>query len=138
MKNIILLFSISSLIFSCEHQKDKKVQSVQEQNMEPKTSGQIESAPKVEHITIKNTETYVYNLGGFGDEEGAFVGKEPKHAEVSEMSRDEKLIYILYTYKPTKGFVGADEVELVTMRGSSGDAYNPDSEIIILKFNVIE
>ncbi|MGI9525657.1 MAG: hypothetical protein ACR2MS_00940 [Weeksellaceae bacterium] len=138
MKYIFSLFIISSLLFSCQEQKDESFKNVQKQNVEPKTYSPIESEPEIKHITIKNTETYVYDLGGFGDEEGAFVGKEPNHAELSKVERDEALINILYTYKPKKGYVGKDEVELVTMRGSMGDAYNPDSETIILKFNVID
>ena len=83
---------------------------------------------------ISTSEIYTYNLGGFGDEEGASIEKQAENFEISKLERNFPSGEIIYTYKPKSGFVGADYVELKTSRGSNGAS--PNTNISILKITI--
>jgi hypothetical protein len=84
--------------------------------------------------SISTSEIYTYNLGSFGDEEGASIEKQAENFEISKLERNFPSGEIIYTYKPKSGFVGTDYVELKTSRGSSGAS--PNTNISILKITI--
>lgn len=86
------------------------------------------------NATISNSEIYTYNLGSFGDEEGAAIQKQAENFEISKLERNFPSGEIIYTYKPQSGFVGTDYVELKTSRGSNGAS--PNTNISIIKITI--
>ena len=118
MKKIFLLFVLIGILSSCS--KDDK-ENIIDQN-----------------VTIRNSENYEYDLGFFGDEEGAGIQTQADHFEISELNRDFSIGKVIYTYKPLSEYVGTDYVELITERGSDGSGSNPDRSIIKITFNVTE
>jgi hypothetical protein len=84
--------------------------------------------------TISTSEIYTYNLGSFGDEEGATIEKQAENFEISKLERNFPSGEIIYTYKPKSGFVGTDYVELKISRGSTGAS--PNTNISILKLTI--
>jgi hypothetical protein len=84
--------------------------------------------------SISTSETYTYNLGSFGDEEGASIEKQAENFEISKLERTFPSGEIIYTYKPKSGFVGTDYVELKISRGSNGAS--PNTNISILKITI--
>lgn len=86
------------------------------------------------NTTISTSEIYTYNLGSFGDEEGAFIEKQAENFEISKLERNFPSGEIIYTYKPQSGFTGTDYVELKTSRGSNGAS--PNTNISILKITI--
>ena len=86
------------------------------------------------NATISNSEIYTYNLGSFGDEEGASIEKQAENFEISKLERNFPSGEIIYTYKPKSSFVGTDYVELKTSRGSNGAS--PNTNISILKLTI--
>ena len=99
------------------------------------------SKTKVERATInvalKQNQSYRYDLGGFGDEEGAGISKQASHYLVSKTFYDTTgLANIFYTYTPAFNYVGIDEVELKSSKGSNGSGYNPRVTYTTLKFTI--
>ena len=88
-----------------------------------------------ENVTISNSETYQYNLGGFGDEEGVKISKQAEHYEISELNRSETIVYI---YKPEEGFSGSDLVKIEIITGSDGSSPGSVSKVVEINFNVTE
>ncbi|OGS70952.1 MAG: hypothetical protein A3F91_11015 [Flavobacteria bacterium RIFCSPLOWO2_12_FULL_35_11] len=86
------------------------------------------------NTTISNSEIYTYNLGSFGDDEGAAIQKPAENFEISKLERNFPSGEIIYTYKPQSGFVGTDYVELKTSRGSNGAS--PNTNISIIKITI--
>jgi hypothetical protein len=121
MKSTILiltiLLSILTLTHSCK--KDKSVNS------------NIETI----NATIKANETYQYDLGLFGDEEGATISVQASHFQVSKLERVD-YVKIIYTYTPTQNYVGTDEVELKAERDSDGVSPNNGITIFVIKFAI--
>ena len=91
-----------------------------------------------ENITINNTDTFLYDLGGFGDEEGAHIQKQAMHFELSALNRDSYTGNITFTYKPRIGFTGTDYVEILAARGSDGASANSRLTLVILSFRVTD
>lgn len=87
-----------------------------------------------EDVSIKNTDTYLYDLGSFGDEESASIQKQAKHFEISELNREAYTGKIIYTYKPKAGFTGTDYVEILTGRGSDGASAN--NILYLIRINI--
>jgi hypothetical protein len=87
--------------------------------------------------TIKANQAFEYDLGNFGDEEGATISKQATHFFISSPDRQLNTGKIIYTYQPVIGFTGTDEVELKSARGSNGA--DPNNKIIYttIKFTVI-
>ncbi len=73
-----------------------------------------------------------------GDEEGAIIIVQALHFEVSEFARNETTNWsVVYTYKPTPGYVGKDSVEIETCTGCNGVVCS-EMEIVKLIFQIIE
>ncbi len=86
------------------------------------------------NATISNSEIYTYNLGSFGDEEGASIQKQAENFEISKLERNFPSGEIIYTYKSRSSFVETDYVELKTSRGSNGTS--PNTNISIIKITI--
>ena len=87
-------------------------------------------------ITVGRNETVHYDLGSFGDEEGALISKQASHYLVSKTDIDINTGKIMYTYTPASGFTGTDEVELKSMRGSDGASANNHIIFTTIRFNI--
>lgn len=85
---------------------------------------------KTENSTISNSDTYTYNLGSFGFEEGANFQKQAKNFEISELVRTGLKNEIIYKYKAKVNFIGTDYVEIWAGRGSDGASPNTNVKII--------
>jgi hypothetical protein len=86
-------------------------------------------------VSIKSNQTYQYDLGSFGDEEGASISRQASHFQVSKTERV-NYVKIIYTFTPTQNYVGTDEVELKAERGSDGASPNKDITIFVIKFKI--
>lgn len=89
---------------------------------------------KTENSTIPNSDTYTYNLGSFGFEEGANFQKQAKNFEISELVRTGLKSEIIYKYKAKVNFIGTDYVEIWAGRGSDGAS--PNTNVKIIKINI--
>ncbi len=90
------------------------------------------------YASISTNQTYQYDLGNFGDEEGAGITRQASHFQVSKTERTIGSGNIIYTYIPTLNYVGTDEVEIKTERGSDGASPGTDITTVIIKFTVTE
>lgn len=84
-------------------------------------------------VNMKANQTYQYDLGYFGDEEGAIMVRQGSHFRTSKL---ERLDYekIRYTYIPLPDYTGTDEIELRAGRGSDGAS--PNTSIIGYIFKI--
>ena len=80
-------------------------------------------------VSLKSNQTYQYDLGSFGDEEGAVITSQALHFQTSKIGRDVSG-KIVYTYVPAVNYIGTDEVEISTRRGGS-DGSNPGTVALI-------
>jgi len=88
------------------------------------------------NVNLKMNDTYQYDLGLFGDEEGATISRQATHFFRSLTEIDISSNKVTYKYQPTQGFIGSDEVELVSKRGSDGGNHNKDKLITTIKFTI--
>lgn len=95
----------------------------------------IHSCQKDEEEVINETldmnQLYEYDLGSFGDEEGASIAKQALHYKVSEIGQYDTSIYtgkLKYTYIPALDYAGNDEVTIISSRGSDGSGSGPGSK----------
>ena len=116
MKKLIVLFSVIISVYSCSSDDNSSNEVVELD------------------VTVSNTDKYEYDLGSFGDEEGARIHIQARHFETSVLGRDLNTSRILYKYKSTAGYVGTDYVEIYSERGSDGAS--PNTEISIAKINI--
>lgn len=93
-------------------------------------------SPDTNTVTLSRNKTYHFDLGYFGDEEGASISRQASHFIVSKTDRDITTGKIGYTYTPALNFSGTDEVELKSMRGSEGASANNNIIITTIKFNI--
>lgn len=93
------------------------------------------SNAKTIYATIKTSETYQYNLGSFGDEEGASISGQPIHFLESKIERNSNGI-ITYTYTSTQNYAGTEEIELTSSRGSDGASPSNDITITTIKLTI--
>lgn len=104
-------------------------------------SNDDDSNVTTKNITISNTKTYTYNLGvaGFVFFDGAKIGQQTEHFEISEVNRNETMIY---TYKPEAGYLGKDFVRLEVITNSDihdfGPSFGNTSEIVEIYFTVTQ
>jgi len=85
-----------------------------------KTNGQVLISTIQPIIEINTGDTLKVNLGNFGDEEGAFIYKNPINAKVSMVYRELASSSILYEYFPLDNFIGTDVVTLILNKASDG------------------
>jgi len=117
MKTQIIIVIISSLLIAFQGCKK---------------ASQGDSSAQTIYTNISVNSSYKFDLGFFGDEEGAGIFSQAKHHETSKLERINYDNYI-YTYIPDVDFVGSDEVILSTQRG--WPATN-DTKYIIIKITV--
>ncbi|WP_209406416.1 hypothetical protein [Pseudozobellia sp. WGM2] len=120
MKKFVSLFLLIGFLISCSNNGNDSNDTIIEQN-----------------VTISNIEDYEYDLGSFGDEEGAGIQIQAKHFEVSDLERDING-QIIYKYRPISGFIGSDYVELKSGRGSDGASENTDITFVKITLNITE
>jgi hypothetical protein len=106
------------------------------------TSCEIESRPSGEHneniidTTIISGETFAYNFGYFGDEEGISIISYPKNAKTCVLLNkpwEERIL----TYVPNDRFHGIDTVIVETRKGSDGVSPATDIETTTLVIKVV-
>ena len=99
-----------------------------------------ELTPVVERETItrslKVNEGYQFDLGAFGDEEGAAISIQANHFFSSDLHIDVNTGRITYTYRPARDFIGSDEVEIRSARGSNGASQNNKISFTVIKFTI--
>lgn len=82
-------------------------------------------------VTLEMNQLYNYDLGSFGDEEGASIAKQALHYKVSEIGQYDTISYtgqLKYTYIPALDYTGYDEVTIKSSRGSDGSGSGPGSK----------
>ncbi|GAT62660.1 hypothetical protein [Paludibacter jiangxiensis] len=87
-------------------------------------------------VSISKNQTYNYDLGSFGDEEGASISKQALHYLICKTDREVSSGKIQFTYVPEKDYIGADEVIINTSRGSDGASSGKYFSTIIFKINI--
>jgi hypothetical protein len=107
MKIRLVLFSGLILLISCSKNNDKSNGHVIDTLIQPM-------------IEISIGDTLKVNLGNFGDEEGAWIFKNPQNAKISKTYRQMNSSSVIYEYFPIDKFVGKDTVTLIFNRGSDG------------------
>jgi hypothetical protein len=90
------------------------------------------------HVALKVNQTYLYDLGGFGIEEGAGIVTQASHFLISTANRDTSgnTPNIFYHYIPATNFVGTDEVTLKSETGSNGATANTNISYTTIKFTI--
>ena len=120
MKKVFIAFILTGILFSCSNDDNSNNQMI------------------IENIDLLNTENYEYDLGSFGDEEGASITIQAEYFEISDLKKIVNSSKIIYQYVPQEGFVGSDSVEITTNRGSDGASSGNDISTVKVKFNVTE
>lgn len=100
------------------------------------TEDDTKNSIKTINASINSNQTYQYDLGSFGDEEGASITRQASHFQVSKTERIIESGKTIYTYVPTLNYVGTDQVEIKTERGSDGASPSTNITTIIIKFTV--
>ncbi len=129
MKNLFytltLLIGLVTLFSSCKKDSDSNTPDC--------------DLPTSQEFNVKITanETYMFDLGIFGDEEGASISRQATHFSVSTVERDNNSGKIIYKYTPATNFVGTDEVQIKSERGSDGASPNTNITYTTIKFTII-
>ena len=122
MKNIFglltILFGLMFLIQSCKKDSTPK----------PMTQTIIQ--------TLRANQSYQFDLGNFGDEEGASISKQATNFSTSSVDREIYTGKVIYKYVPATNFVGTDEVEIKSARGSDGASLNNKLVHTTIKFTI--
>ena len=94
-----------------------------------------QSSPVTIQVNMKTNQTFQYDLGYFGYEEGAIMVRQGSHFRTSKL---ERLDYekIRYTYIPLQDYTGTDEIELRAGRGSDGASPNTNFISYIFKIRI--
>jgi hypothetical protein len=94
--------------------------------------------PAFQTITqaLNANQTYQFELGNFGDEEGASIARQATNFSISSIDMDMNLKQVIYKYVPAVNYVGMDEVIIRTARGSDG--VGPSHKIVYttIKFTI--
>ena len=118
LKVITILFGMTLLIQSCR--KD------------PTT----ESTTQTITQTIRDNQSYQFDLGNFGDEEGASISKQAANFSIRSVDREINTGKIIYKYVPATNFVGTDGVKINSARGSDGASPNNKIVYTTIKFKI--
>ena len=90
-------------------------------------------------VELKQSESYKYKTGISGDEEGVLIRGQAQHYQVSEIIRDSTTNWeAVYCYQAKENYVGIDEVEIETSRGSDGASPPTEIEVIRIKFTITD
>lgn len=87
------------------------------------------------NATIKKNQSYQYNFGLIGIEDGLDISSQASHSNESTLNRDNSG-KIIYTYQPRLDYTGTDRVE-ITYSMSNGASVVSTSKTII-KLNITE
>lgn len=72
-------------------------------------------------ITVGNLQTYQFDFGVCGDEDGVSITKMAEHYSICEIVRDSTTNFCCYLrYKPAAGYAGSDYIEAETNTGNAG------------------
>jgi len=122
MKNIFrlltILFGLTFLIQSC------------------KKGSLPEPMTQTINQTLRANQSYQFDLGSFGDEEGASISKQATNFSISSVNKDINTGKAIYKYVPATNFIGTDEVEIKSARGSNGTCANKKLINITIKFTI--
>ncbi len=89
-------------------------------------------------ITLKNSELYRHNFNISGDEEGAVIIQQAKHAVESKIIRNETTNWsVVYMYQSEEDFTGADSVQIETCTGGNGSINSCATDTVKLIFNIL-
>ncbi len=124
LKHIIRIFFIAAFLLSC-------ISCTTETN-------EARALIVREEVVLSNNEIFTYDLGSFGDEEGAGIRTQAEHFELSQIDSDMNSGQRTYRYKPEIGYTGTDFIELTTSRGSDGSGPNTDVRNIRISFTVTQ
>ena len=113
-----ILFGITFLLQSC------------------KKESTTESTTQTITQTIRANQSYQFDLGNFGDEEGASISKQAANYSISSVDREINTGKVVYKYVPATNFVGTDEVEIKSARGSDGASPNNKIVYTTIKFTI--
>ena len=114
----LILFTCLLFLISCSKNNDN-------------INGHIINEFIQQEFEIKTGDTLKVNLGNFGDEEGAWIYKNPQNAKVSKTYRQLNASSVIYEYVPINMFVGKDTVTLIFNRGSDGASPGRNDTTII-------
>lgn len=97
-----------------------------------------ESTPtEILTVSLSNVETFRYPTVG-GDEEGARITTQPRHAAISEIVRGAETNWVAtYVYQPAPGYIGSDHAQLEILTGSDG-ASPPHVREMTIHFHIHE
>lgn len=113
---LIILVSAITLMVSCK--KDLPA------------AAQAESITKV----LSQNESFEYDLGSFGFEEGATIFRQASHYSISTTDRSIVNGRVFYYYTPALNYTGTDEVLIRSERGSNGASVNDKFIYTTIKF----
>jgi hypothetical protein len=121
----VVMLSIA-LIASCKKEKQDDSQII------------ICPGPGINNYTYKTVvlnanESYNYDLGSFGDEEGVVVHQQAKHYTTSAIERTGNVVY---HYQPAQDFTGTDSVVLKSVRGSNSGSVNTTIWYTVIQFTI--
>ena len=86
--------------------------------------------------TLSANQSYQFDLGNFGDEEGASITKQATNFSISSVNREINTGKVIYNYVPAANFIGTDEVEIKSARGSDGASPNNKLIYTTIKFTI--
>jgi hypothetical protein len=96
----------------------------------------VEKITNTIYVNMASNDTYEYDLGSFGDEEGASITKQASFFRISEIEQSMTDSKTNYIYLPKQDYVGTDEVEIKTARGSDGASANTDIAYVRILFTI--
>ena len=115
---LIILFGLIAVTQSCK----------KESNVDPLN--------QTINQTIGINQAYQFDLGNFGDEEGASIYKQATNFSISTVEREINTGKVLYKYVPAPNFVGIDEVKIKSARGTDGASPNNNIIYTTIKLTV--
>ena len=86
--------------------------------------------------TLSANQSYQFDLGNFGDEEGASISKQATNFSISSVNKDINTGKAIYKYVPATNFIGKDVVEIKSARGSNGACANNKLINTTIKFTI--
>ena len=75
----------------------------------------------VENISVRNSETLEFYLGGQPIEGGPYITTEPDHANISKIEGTDR--GMVYFYQAKAGFTGSDVVIITNDHSNGADVY---------------
>ena len=114
----MMAFGLLILVFSCKKDHARKVET------------------QTINVTVNMNDEYSLDLGGFGDEEDASISRQAMHCQISSLTR-ENYATCTYHYTSALNYIGTDEVELKSARGSDGGSPNDKILLTTIRFTIV-